>query len=453
MTSQTTRRDFIKQTTALGTAWWVGTQSAFADSKSPLERVNFACIGVDGKGSSDTNDAGAGGNIVALCDIDERRLAKKGAAFPKAKKFTDYRKMLEELADDIDAVTVSTPDHSHAPASVMAMKLGKHCFTQKPLTWSVFEARTMRKLAREKGLCTQMGNQGTATNRLRTDVEIVRSGAIGNVTEVHVWTNRPVWPQGSGRPKGSDPVPPHLHWDLFLGPAPERPYVEGVYHPFKWRGWLDFGTGALGDMACHTMNMPVMALELFDPVKVTAESTGIVENETYPARSVITYEFGKRGDLPPCKLVWYDGGERPPESLGLGEMKLPSRGAVLVGDKGTLISHGDYAGEATTLLPKAKFADYQNPEPTLPRSPGHFKEFVAAIRAGDPSLAMSNFDYAGRLTETVLLGNVALRAAGAAPAGERTTGTIEWDAKNMKVTNVSEANQFLHREYREGWTL
>jgi len=443
MSQKTTRRDFMKHSSALGAAWWVGTQSAFANSKSPLEQLNFACIGVGGKGSSDSNSAGGAGNVVALCDVDDISMAKKAVRFPKAQKFNDYRKMLEEMNKEIDAVTVSTPDHSHAPASMMAMKLGKHCFTQKPLTWSVYEARLMRETAQEMGVQTQMGNQGTAEDLLRTDVEIVRSGAIGNVSEVHIWTNRPVWPQGTGRPEKPQPVPNNLRWYLFLGPAADRPYHPG-YHPFKWRGWLDFGTGALGDMACHTMNMPVMALDLFEPTSVVAESSGIVENETYPKWSVITYQFGPRGNLPPCKLVWYDGGKRPSNELGLGEIKLPNTGSVLVGDQGTLVSHGDYSGQKTDLLPQQKFADFKNPEPTLPRLSGkdsHFQEFAAACRGGSP--AMSNFAYAGRLTETVLLGNLAMRA------GEK----IEWDAKSLRVTNSSSANQFVHREYREGWTL
>jgi predicted dehydrogenase len=448
MSHQTTRRDFVKQSAALGTAWWVGSQSAFALSKSPLEKINFACIGVDGKGSSDSNSAGGAGNIVALCDIDDNRIARKAAAYKDAKKYNDYRIMLDEMGDKIDAVTVSTPDHSHAAASMMAMKMGKHCFTQKPLTWSLYEARLLRATAAKMKVCTQMGNQGTAENRLRTDVEIVRSGAIGNVKEVHIWTNRPVWPQGTGRPEGSDEIPKNLHWDLFLGPAPERPYVKGVYHPFKWRGWIDFGTGALGDMACHTMNMPVMALDLFDPISVVADTSGIVENESYPKYSVITYQFPARGKLPACKMIWYDGGKRPPANLGMGEVKLPGRGSVLVGDKGTLISHGDYAGQKTDLLPGKKFADFKNPEQTLPRATGsdaHFREFAQAILANEPTKAMSNFEYAGRLTETVLLGNLSLRSGGK---------LVEWDAKNLKATNSDDPSSLMiSRDYREGWTL
>lgn len=436
--SRSTRREFIKQSTALGAAFWVAGQPAWADSKSPIERLNFACIGVDGKGSSDSNDAGSHGNIVALCDIDDRRLAKKAARFPKAKKFNDYRKMLTEMENEIDAVTVSTPDHSHAPASVMAMKMGKHCFCQKPLTWSVHEARVMRETAEKYGVATQMGNQGTAENGLREAVEIVRSGGIGDVKEVHIWTNRPVWPQGTGRPTDTPEIPPHIHWDLFLGPAPERPY-HPAYQPFTWRGWLDFGTGALGDMACHTANMAVMALDLFDPVSIVAESSGIVENETYPKSSQIVFEFPARGDLPPATVTWYDGGNMPPAELAPGK-ELPNSGLILVGSEGTLYSPNDY-GAKYFLLPEEKFADYQKPEPTLPRSPGHFTEFANACKGGPA--AMSNFNYASRLTETILLGNIAMRA------GEK----IEWDAENQFVKNVSKANEFVGREYRDGWTL
>jgi predicted dehydrogenase len=429
----------MQQSTAVGVAWWVGTQSAFAQSRSPLERLNFACIGVEGKGSSDTDDAGGHGNVVAVCDIDDLRLQKKATRFPNAKKYHDYRKMLEEMEKDIDAVTVSTPDHSHAPASVMAMRMGKHCFCQKPLTWSVHEARVMRELAKEKKLATQMGNQGTANGALREAVEIVKAGLIGDVKEAHVWTNRPIWPQGTGRPTDMPEVPAHIHWDLFLGPAPYRPY-HSKYHPFAWRGWLDFGTGALGDMACHTMNMPVMALDLFDPIAVTAESSGVVENETYPKWSVIEYEFPERGSMPPVKLTWYDGGKTPPAELLLGKAQMSSRGALLVGEKATIYSDDDYCG-GYKILSKDPSFELQKPEPSLPRSPGHFKEFAIACAGGEP--AMSNFDYAARLTETVLLGNLAMRA------GQR----VEWDAKNLKVTNVADANQFVKREYREGWTL
>ncbi|MEX0716724.1 MAG: Gfo/Idh/MocA family oxidoreductase [Planctomycetaceae bacterium] len=441
MSLQANRRDFLKQSTALGVAWWVGSQTSLLgqDSKNPLERLNFACIGVDGKGASDTADAAREGTIVALCDIDDQRLQKAGARYRSAETFHDYREMLARLGDKIDAVTVSTPDHSHAPAASLAMSLGKHCFCQKPLTWAVHESDALRELATKKKLATQMGNQGTASTPLREAVEVVRSGAIGNVTEVHIWSNRPIWPQGLGRPTEIEPVPAHIHWDLFLGPAPERPYNSKAYQPFRWRGWLDFGTGALGDMACHTMNMPVMALELFDPTSVTADSTGIIENETWPKSSTIEFQFPARGDRPACKMVWYDGSRKPDPALLQGA-KMTASGALLIGDAGTLYAPGDYA-ERYQLLPGDKFAEFKKPEPSLPRSPGHFREFGIACRGGEK--AMSNFDYAGRLTATQLLGNVALRVG----------GKIEWDAKSRKITNAPEANQFLTREYREGFGL
>ena len=297
-----------------------------------------------------------------------KQLKRLGKVNDSVKLFNDYREMIDQMGDKIDAVTVSIPDHSHASASVLAMKKGKHCFTQKPLTWSVYEARRMREVANEMKVATQMGNQGTADHGFRTAVEIIRSGAIGPVKEVHVWTNRPIWPQGEGRPNRTDPIPKFVHWDLFLGPAPERPYVNDVYHPFKWRGWLDFGTGALGDMACHTANMAVMSLELFDPVAVEVKNTsGIVAGESYPKFSVIEYEFPERTTilfkqgvkLPPCKLIWYDGQQYPPNALLQGEKRADS-GMVLVGDQGSLYTPDDYGAEHV-LLPRNKFDHYAPP--------------------------------------------------------------------------------------------
>jgi predicted dehydrogenase len=440
MTRKTTRRDFVKQASAASAVWWMGTNAGISAVKerSAVERLNFACIGVGGKGSSDTDSAGRAGNIVALCDIDDNRLNQKAKKFPKAKKFNDYREMLDELGPEIDAVTVSTPDHTHAPASVRAMKLGKHCFCQKPLTWSVEEARKMRELAANKKVATQMGNQGTSHTGLREAVEIIKAGGIGDVKEVHIWTNRPIWPQGTGRPTKKETAPSNVHWDLFLGAAKERPY-SSVYHPFKWRGWLDFGTGALGDMACHTANMAVKALDLFDPISIQAKHSGIVENETYPKYSTIDFQFPKRGDFPECKLTWYDGGKRPARALLQGE-RLASSGSLLVGSKGTLYSPNDY-GSKYVLLPKKQFIGYKKPAPSLPRSPGHFEEFAIACKGGDA--AMSNFGYAGRLTETILLGNLALRS----------NKKLLWDPKTMTVTNDKAANKFVRRDYRKGFGI
>ena len=397
MNRRSNRREFLKNSALTGVGFWVTAGVARPQSKSPNEKINIACIGVGGKGSSDTDHAALFGNIVALCDIDDRHLEKKAAKFPNAKKYNDYRQMLDDMEKEIDAVTVSTADHSHAPASVMAMKMQKHVYCQKPLTHDVHEARVMRETAAHYQVATQMGNQGTASNGLRRAVEVIRAGAIGPVREVHVWTNRPIWPQApkvTARAKSS-PVPNHVHWYLFLGSAPDRPYNH-AYHPFAWRGWWDFGTGALGDMGCHTANMPFMALKLLYPTSIVAES-GEVNPETYPAWAKVSYEFPARDEMPPVKLTWYEGrknGERvlPPAELTRGQ-KMSDSGSLLVGDKGILFSPDDY-GEHWKLLPEKQFQDYEGPPQTLPRNgkgdAGMKQEWIAAIKAGPrpcPTLA------------------------------------------------------------------
>lgn len=466
-TTRTNRRQFIGQSAALtaGVGYWAGT-AAEARSQSPLQGLSAGCIGVGGKGSSDTSHiADQGVAIAALCDVDGRTLGKKALEFPDAKKFDDFREMLGQMGDKIDIVTVSTPDHTHAAAAIRAMRMGKHVYCQKPLTWSIREARMMQEVAKETGVVTQMGNQGTSEDGLREAVEVIRSGAVGDVSEVHVWTNRPIWPQGEGRPAGEDPVPDSLNWDAWIGPAPMRPYKENTYHAFKWRGWVDFGTGALGDMACHTTNMPVMALKLWDPVAVTAiKNPGIYQGETYPASSAIMFEFPERDGLPPCKFYWYDGGELPPEDLisqlpeGFQKRVAAQRsggkltsGAVVVGSKGLVFSPDDY-GARYSLLPEADFQDYQKPERSLPRIPFKGKnderqkwEFVSTVKGEYEPGTMANFDYAGRLTETILVGNLALRA------GE--DQRIEWDAESLTSKNVKEVNEYVHRDYRDGWEI
>ncbi len=428
------------------------------------DRIRVAGIGIGGKGSSDIDQAGNIGEVVALCDIDDNHLASKAKKFPNANKFNDFRVMFDRMADQIDAVTVSTPDNTHAVASLMAMKHGKHVYCQKPLTHDVWEAREMKRVAREMKVATQMGNQGTALDGLRRGVEIVRDGAIGPVREVHAWTNRPVWPQAPSiidRPKGSQPVPSHIHWEQFLGPAPWRPFYHqpagkkggrGIYHPFTWRGWWDFGTGALGDMACHTVNMAFMALKLGAPTSVEA-SSGRLNPETYPRWATFTYEFPARGDMPPCKLVWYEGktvyGKKnlPPFDLFHGEKPVGS-GSIMVGDKGVLYSPNDY-GAAFKLFPEKKFKDYGGPSPWFPRNgernndQGMKNEWAQAMRTGDVAKAYSNFDYAATFTETMLLGNVALKA------GKK----LEWDAKSGRAKNAPEADQWIKREYRKGWEV
>ncbi|MCG8651260.1 MAG: Gfo/Idh/MocA family oxidoreductase [Pirellulales bacterium] len=467
MTRKTNRRRFIGQSAAIGAGIGVWTSSRpEARAESALQSLSAACVGVGGKGGSDTSHIAENGvSIVGLCDVDGGTLTKKGREFPDAKQFTDFREMLDQLGDKVDIVSVSTPDHTHAAAAIRAMRMKKHVYCQKPLTWSIREARMMRETAEEMGVVTQMGNQGTSENGLREAVEVIRSGAIGDVHEVHIWSNRPVWPQGIGRPAGSDPVPENLNWDAWIGPAPMRPYKQGVYHSFKWRGWVDFGTGALGDMACHTTNMPVMALELWDPIAVTAvKNPGIFQGETFPGSSSLMFEFPEREGLPACKFYWYDGGNLPNDEILkqlpasfqkriATQKKDPNRktsGAVVVGSKGLLFSPDDY-GARYFLLPEDNYKDFEKPEQTLPRIPHKASgdqrqkwEFVSTIK-GEYGGTMSNFGYAGRLTETILVGNLAMRAG----EGQR----IEWDAKALKSPNVSPVNEFVQREYRDGWEI
>ena len=380
-----------------------------------MKKWAIACVGVGGKGRSDSADANRHGQVVAICDIDENNLNSAAKGFNGAKKFSDYRKMLDEMEKSIDAVTVSTPDHTHAPAAVGFMRAGKHCFIQKPMTHTLEEARLLTEIAKEKNLATQMGNQGTAGSGLREAAAMLQKGVLGRVTQVHVWTNRPVWPQGLDNPTEdqTSKAPEHLNWDGFIGAAPYREYWNG-YHPFKWRGWWDFGTGALGDMACHTLNMPFMGLDLRDPVSVEAETSGH-NKATYPSWSTITYEFGERNGRAPVTMLWYDGGKKPEADLFHGE-KIPNSGALVVGEKGSLFSGGDYGG-SYKLLGGAEKIDVE-----YERSPGHFKEWTDAIKGGKP--ARSNFvDYAGGLTETVLLGNLAVWFSGQKVEWER-QGTL-----------------------------
>jgi predicted dehydrogenase len=366
--------------------------------------------------------------------------------------------MYDEMGREFDAVTVGTPDHTHALASMMGIRMGKHVYCQKPLTHTVFEARVLQESARKYGVCTQMGNQGSAENGLRRAVELVQEGIIGPVREVHVWTNRPIWPQApeiTARPDKADVWPSTVHWDEFLAGAPLRPYVSKTYHPFAWRGWWDFGTGAIGDMACHTANMAFRALKLAHPITVSAEN-GEVNPETYPAWARIVMEFPARGDLPAATMTWYEGKKdgklvHPPEELQAKVLKenekLTMSGSILVGDKGILYSPNDY-GARYRLLPEslAEGKDLYKPE-TLPINgkgdQGQKNEWVDAIKAGKPELAYSNFDYASLLTEAFLLGNVAIR----------TGKKLEWDGPGLKVTNYPEANQYVQTEYRRGWEV
>jgi predicted dehydrogenase len=469
-----TRRRFLQASAAAAGAGYFYTADALSAERAaagPNGKLYIAGIGVGGKGSSDISPAGKLGEVIALCDVDENNLGNKAREFPSAKKFFDYRQMLEKMGKEIDAVTVSTPDHNHAPASIMAMKMKKHVYCQKPLTHTVFEARQMREIARQMGVATQMGNQGSAANGLRRAVELVQAGTIGPVREAHVWTNRPVWPQAPkvvARPPEA-PVPAYLHWDQFIGPAPFRPYAvykdgqgrrKGAYHDFNWRGWWDFGTGALGDMACHTANMAFRALKLGYPSSVVADATDL-NPETYPSSAKVTFQFPARGDMPPVAFTWYEGqraGKKllPPEELVKKAVsidtnrrhngKLVDSGSILVGEKGILYSPDDYGAEFF-LYPAEEFKGVNTKKPEkLPINnkgdDGMKVEWVEAIKGGPK--AYSNFDFAAMLTETILLGNIAIRMTGE---------TLDWDGPSLKFTNNSRANQYLHYEYRKGWTL
>jgi predicted dehydrogenase len=454
MLPRTDRRDFLKATAAAGLGFWVTGVQGFDEKKSPNEKLNVAFVGAGGKGGSNIGGFKSQ-TVYALCDIDDKTLQKAGETHKEAKKYHDFREMLDKEQKNIDVVVVSTPDHTHAVAAAMALRLGKHVYCEKPLTHSMHEARVLRELAVEKKVATSMGNQGTALPGLRKAVETIQSGAIGPVRECHVWTNRPVWPQGQGRPTEEQEVPEHIKWDLWIGPAPMRPFHHGsgkgrrgTYHDFNWRGWWDFGTGALGDMGCHTANMAFMALKLGHPTAVEAQFAPH-NGETYPAWSIVKYEFPERDGMPPLKLTWYDGtkdGKRnlPSSELFFGHMgkeeKLATSGSLFIGDKGMLFSPDDYGAEFR-LWPAKDFKDYQFPSEKLPRSPGHYTEFINACKGGPVNMA--NFNYAGMLTEFILLGNLAIRAA----------KRLEWDGSHLKATNAPEMEQWIKREFRKGWTL
>jgi len=401
----------------------------------------IAGVGMDEEGNIIDADNPTGENIVALCDVDEEFAAPTFKGFPRARKYRDYRRMLEKQKD-IDAVVIATPDHTHAVIAMAAMQLGKHVYVQKPLTHDVYEARCLTEAARQYKVATQMGNQGHSGEGVRLICEWIWDGAIGPVREVHAWTNRPIWPQGIGRPKETPPVPPTLDWDLWIGPAPYRPY-HPAYHPFKWRGWWDFGCGALGDMACHVLDPAVAALKLGYPTSVEASSTPL-NDETFPLASIVRYEFPARGDMPAVKLTWYDGGLKPPRPEAL-EPNRPLEQAesnlLFIGEKGVLRC-GDY-GDSPRLIPESAMRQYKRPPKTLPRIKGtHEQNWIEACKGGEP--ACSNFDYSGPFTEMVLLGTIALRFP-----GEK----LECDGEKMEFTNKPEANEYIRREYRAGWSL
>jgi predicted dehydrogenase len=472
------RRDFIGVAGAAAAAFTIVPRHVLGGPgyMSPSDMVNIAGIGVGGMGqrnmmsiltpesvlaqmkeqqnSPQDSDAqsqqrrrGFGeprnlANIYALCDVDSEYASKTFEMYPKAKVYKDFRVMLDK-EKEIDAVVVATPDHTHAVIAMYVMKMGKHVYCQKPLTRTIKEARILAETAKNANVVTQMGNQGHASEGARLIKEWIQDGALGTVREVHVWTNRPIWPQGNiPRPEPVE-VPANLDWDLWLGPAPLKGYHPDVCH-FNWRGWRDYGTGALGDMGAHLIDHPYWALDLRSPVSVNASSTKFSE-DSYPEASIVTYEFPERNGQPPIKMTWYDGGltAARPDILEDGRrMGFGGSGVLYYGDKGALI-HGDY-GNGPRLIPETAMEAYPKPEPTIPRSPGIHEEWIDAIKNGGKST--TDFSYSGPLTETMLLGNVAILTK------EHNT-TLLWDSEKMQITNLSEANELLHREYREGWTL
>lgn len=438
-----TRRQFLKSS-----AW--GVASTFAapailSARSPNELVRIAGAGVGGKGWVDINGAAPFGKIVAFCDVDtgKNRRGGYGAAAEKwtdAKGYTDFRKMLDKEAKNIDALTVSTPDHMHAPITMMALQRGLAVYTQKPLTRTVHEARQLARAAAKANVSTQMGNQHHSGSGYRSLVKIVQDGLLGKIREAHAWSNRPIWPQGIDRPSGSDDIPTALNWDLWLGVSPVRPYKNGVYHPFKWRGWFDFGAGALGDMGCHIIDPVVWSLDL-GPAKGVTYKGPTAKKETFPESEVLNYRFeGTKftaGDE--FTMSWYDGGLKPKPNgtHGVVAEKLPSNGVLIVGEKGSLVcSHG----KNPELFPKEKFATVE-----LPREDklNHYQVWIDGIRTG--KAPNSNFGYAGPLTETVLLGVIAARVG--------SEEELLWDTKKLRFTNSDAANRHVKEDYRSGWQL
>jgi len=465
--------------------------------KSPNNKLNFAAIGSGGQGASNLRAAASAENIVTLCDVDDRRAAATYKQYPDATRYRDFRQMLDKEARNIDAVIVATPDHMHATHAMWCMERNKHVYVQKPLVRTVWEARQMRDAAAKYGVATQMGNQGYSNEGTRQCAEIVWHGDIGSVTEVHAWSDRPLWPQGLTEIPKEEPVPSTLDWDLWLGIAEKRPFTAGgktepdrwggfFYQPFNWRGFYDFGCGALGDMACHILGAPNMALHLSH-----RKLTGVecikkdgVSPFMFPKASVIRFDFAAYGDMPALKVFWYDGLKETPKIAGVPEgewigdlpslrtlagttrplsyeFRSPGRvfnreqfetlkstpkeqlrfpppdGSLFIGDQGMLTT-GTY-GDVTRLIPVEKMKDYRMPAPTLTRSPGHMLDFIRACKGGDP--ACSNFNVSAPFVEWMLLGVIALRHE----------GKLESDSEKMKITNNSEANRLLKPTFRKGW--
>ncbi len=438
MSTQQSRRTFVKSTATLGLTVSLA-HTPLIRAASANSKINFAAAACGGKGAVDLAGTAESKHIhvAALCDIDVGRLNAAASKYPQARKHTNWMEMIDQ--GGIDAMTVSTPDHSHAPISVTAMRKGIHIYCQKPLSHTVHEARVMTKLAAKKNLVTQMGIQLHSSIRLKLGVRIFQDNAIGKVREVHAWTDRPIWPQGIGRPKHSDPVPDAVKWDQWLGVAPVRPYAKDVYHPFKWRGWEDFGTGALGDMGCHIIDPVMEMLDLGAPLSIRSDGTP-PNGETFPSKSVIHYVFPgtKHTTDKKLKMTWYDGRILPKRKLfGLPTgKKTPKNGALLLGERGNLYVNFN---EGPYVLPQENFKGYKFPK-VKPNS--HYRQWTDAIRGVGKTT--TGFDYSGPLTEMVLLGNIALRYPGK---------TLNWDHSAFKFTNEKDPNKWLRKTYRDGYKV
>ncbi|MFO0839128.1 MAG: Gfo/Idh/MocA family oxidoreductase [Phycisphaerae bacterium] len=450
----TSRRSFIKQMAGAGVALAASRVSAAQQSqpaagsqptskRSPYSDVRLAYIGVGGIGGhhiETTTEHGV--QCPCYCEVDTKRTENVMKAFPNARGYQDYRQMFDKEAKNLDAVMIGIPDHQHYPATILAMQLGKHVYTQKPLTHTVWEARQLAEAAKRYKVATQMGNQGHALEGWRLVYEWINGGSLGDITEVHTWTDRPIWPQAVEASEDEDVPPKTLNWDAWLGPAPQRGYRRKAYHPFNWRGYFDFGCGALGDMACHTLDGMFWALDPGAPTSVEPFAGTPATSDSFPKSTIIKWSYPAKGKRPAFVSYWYDGGLSPttPAALEMGR-KLPSTGNLFIGTKATMLVSGDY-GESPRIIPETKMKEIGKPAQMLERSPGHQQEWLMACVGEKPlDFPKSNFSYAGPFTEAILLGNLALRM------GRK----LEWDAAAMKFTNVPEANAFLTKEYRNGW--
>jgi predicted dehydrogenase len=445
------RRDLFSRSAAATAAFTVVPRRVLgAGYTAPSDRLVVAGVGVGGMGKNYLKGVNSE-NIAVLCDVDDQTAAPVWETYPDAKRYRDFRRMLD-AEKGIDAVVIGTPDHTHTVIAAAAMKLGKHVYCAKPMTRTIAEARLLARLARETRVATQMSVQSCASDKACSTAEWVRSGVIGKVREVHVWSDRPVWPQGMFRPRQAAAVPSTLDWDLWLGPAPQRPY-HAAYHPFKFRGWYDFGTGALGDMGCHTLHVIVRALDLGAPASVSATTAAVVRPrrpdeekhwsgsrrvefpETYPHASIVTWRFPARGKQPPVNVTWYDGGLKPPRPPDLEPgRELKGDGILFVGAKGTILSGFTGGPELVPARP-----GYTGPKKKLERTIGHYEEWVRACKGGPP--AKCEFGFGAYLTELTLLGNLAVR----------TGKHLEWNAAEGRVTNEPDANKYIEEPARPGW--